>query len=77
MLRILLKSEVSIISEKEYLKAINEYLNYLAKVAKSIRRELLLIAILASNYYDNVRRKLIDLKAIIFFLISVLNANIK
>ena len=77
MLRILLDNEVLIINEKKYLEVINEYLSYLIKATKLIRRELLLIIILISNYYDNIRRKLIDLKAIIFFFIFILNTNIK
>ena len=77
MLRILLNGEASIINKKEHLEAINEYLSYLIRAAKLIRRELLSITILISNYYDNAGRKLIDLKAIISFLIPILNANIK
>lgn len=77
ILRVLLNGEAPVISEKEYLEAMNGHSSYLIKAAELIRRELLLIAILASNYYDNVGRKLIDLKAVIFFLMPILNANVK
>ena len=77
ILRILSNDEILIISEKKHLKVINKYLNYLIKVAKSIRREFLLIAILASNFYNDINRKLIELKIVISFFISILNNNIK
>ena len=77
MLRILSNDEISIISEKKHLKVINEHSNYLVKAAESIRRKLLSIAVLASNFYDDTDRKLTELKAVISFLISILNDNIK
>ena len=77
MLKILSDGEILIISEKKYLKAINKYLNYLIRIAKSIRRELLLIAMLASNFYNDINRKLIELKIVISFFILIFNNNIK
>ena len=77
MLSELLNGEVLMISEKEYLETINGYLSYHARTAGLIRRELLPIVILASDYYDEVGRKLIDLEAVNSFLISVLNPALK
>ena len=77
ILKILSDDEILIISEKKYLKVINKYLNYLIRIAKSIKRELLLIAMLASNFYNDINRKLIELKIVISFFILIFNNNIK
>ena len=72
LLRILPTGKPPIVPERAHQDAIDDHTELLARSGEMIRRELLPLVILASNYVDQARRAHADLEVLLDFIIPVL-----
>ena len=55
-MRVLFDEKVSFITQRKYNDIINKYIEHLTKSAEAMRRELMFLIILASNYVNEARK---------------------